>query len=133
MKVCKTLHKEAELSDECIKLMLFLCNNTPRACGLSPAELLLGRIPHSIYIELPKEIIIEHGLDQRQIQEELWVASSEHRGNLPLLSPGDQVYIFYPFKKSWSIKGELLERQGNDQSYNILDGAGNVKLWNCIH
>ena len=86
-------------------MMLFLLNNVPRSHGLSPAELLLGRIPGSIYLELQKEVTIEKAIDQCQIQEELSRAQIEHGGNLPILSEGDLVYVYDPFRKSGISEG----------------------------
>ena len=59
VKVSKSLLKKGKLSGECVKIMLFLLSNVPRSHGLSPAEFLLGRRPHSTYLELPKKVIVE--------------------------------------------------------------------------
>ena len=59
VNVLKTLLKKAKLSGECVKIMLFLLNNVCRDHGLSPADL-IGRIPQSIYLELPKEVVVEN-------------------------------------------------------------------------
>ena len=62
VKVSKSLLKKGKLSGECVKIMLFLLSNVPRSHDLSPGELLLGRRPHSIYLELPKQVIVKNAI-----------------------------------------------------------------------
>ena len=61
---------------------------------MSPVETLIGRRPRTLFPELPKEVNVEHSIDQRQIAEELRLAHSDHRRFLSILSVGDSVYVF---------------------------------------
>ena len=125
VKQLKSLLKKNSSPTE-FRRSLLQWRNTPRADGLSPAQLFFGRRQRT---ELPGNDEIYHPLDMKKASMTRLQSSKLSRErlqngriNLGLLKTNDQVYIQNTQSGQWDKKGTIIRVLRNNRSYLVQQG-----------
>ena len=114
--------------NEVFPAALVAFRNTPRADGVSPAQLMMGR---RLNIGLP---VLEESLlpspYQLAAHEQKKAVTLKGRKNydaraksMPAFKPGDRVYVQHPQTKRWSMKAEVIALRG-EHTYELACPEG---------
>ena len=99
---------------------------TPRADGLSPADLFFGRRLRSLLPSIQPSPVsstdLSHSLSKRALDREAAKARLDARSRpLPPCLPGQPVVLQNPHTKEWTDGGEVVKQRSADgQSYDVL-------------
>jgi len=112
--------------DEWLKAIL-LFRNTPRyPTGVSPSELLFGHQLRDM-IPTPREEYLPNL--KAKVTEKLEKAKlipTKPGTKLPILQPGQEVFIQDPITKRWTKEGKILRQAQNNREYMIETKSGKV-------
>ena len=101
---------------------LLLYHNTPRQpSGYSPAQLLFGR---EIRDGLPTPIdhykpLLRAEVERRLREVRQYQNPNKHRHELPILNPGQPVFIQHPHTKRWTDHGTIISFGQNSREYIV--------------
>ena len=121
VQTVKKLIKKAVESKSSIDAAILAYRTTPlQDCGLSPAELLMGRQPRNhlnshIRVE-NKESPVRKGYRDKY--------ANLHAKDMPELRPGDKVRIYSRDEKKWATKAIVSEKHHNPRSYIVESETG---------
>ena len=128
------LKKSADAGNDFYEGLLIL-RSTPLVCGLSPAELMMGR---KIRANLPvSNALLQHNVknfDRDFSKEKKKYKKYYDRTSrpLPALTCGTKVLLYNFDNKLWDVKGTVVEQKGI-RSYLVKTEEGVVYRRNRVH
>jgi hypothetical protein len=119
-------HNTGKLDKSGASAGLLMFRNTPRSpTDLAPSEMLFG---HLIRDNLPISRqafrpMARYAIEQRlqQVREERDRRNNRMTRELPLLQPGQRVFIQHPATKRWTGSGSIVKFGANEREYWVID------------
>ena len=138
VKTVKTMIKKCMATNRDIKQGLLTIRNTPLACGLSPAQLLMNRqlndnlprIPTSTHTKEPprRDLMAERRTQQQQHDKRITTKSTPET-----FRPNQRVALQDPRTKEWTVRGRIIEEVA-PRSFNVqVSGTNRILRRNRIH
>ena len=107
--------------------------NTPRANGLSPAQMVFGRPMRSQVVThrrafrvLWKKEATRADRKAAHLKQKAKERYDQHTRRLPELPVGAIVRVQHPVRKRWQITGEVIEKRNNGRSFLVRSESGRV-------
>jgi hypothetical protein len=124
VKNVKRLLKKCRKSGEHFPSALLEWRNTPRADGVSPAQVFFGRRQRTILPAIPRISSPESILQFGEIRKEAKDIKDEQRNvlrqELPVLRIGEEVLVQHPKNKTWESAGVIGSVHQDGRSYEVL-------------